>query len=127
MGLSDLDGLRVLLVEDEALIAMLIGDALSDLGCTVVASAGNLADALDKAASVECDLAVLDVNLNGSPAYPIAELLAGRRIPFIFSTGYGASGVPEAFGAAPVLAKPFNEGDMACALLAAMSGKPGSG
>jgi CheY-like chemotaxis protein len=119
-GRSEIDGLRILLVEDESLIAMLIEDTLSELNCTMVAVAATLGDALDKASSMDFDIAILDVNLNGSPSYPIAALLVRRRIPFIFSTGYGVSGVPEAFRELPVLTKPFNEGDVGRTLDAAM-------
>jgi CheY-like chemotaxis protein len=111
-------GLRVLVVEDESLIAMLIEDALDRLGCTLVGVASNLTEALGKAASLDFDVAILDVNLNGAPVFPLAEVLAARGVPFVFSTGYGASGVPAAFAAAPVLAKPFAEADVASALAA---------
>jgi CheY-like chemotaxis protein len=123
MGGSRLDHLRVLIVEDESLIAMLIEDALAELNCTVAAIASSLSDALDKVSSMEFDVAILDVNLNGSPSYPVAEILVQRRIPFIFSTGYGASGVPEAFRAVPVLAKPFREGDVGRRLEAAVKSR----
>lgn len=119
-GSGKLGNLRVLIVEDESLIAMLIEDAVLDLGCRMVTIAATLRDALDQATSGEFDIAILDVNLNGSPAFPVAELLADKRIPFIFSTGYGASGVPQAFAAVPVLAKPFKEGDVARAIETAM-------
>jgi CheY-like chemotaxis protein len=123
---ENLSGLRILLVEDEALIAMLIEDALETLGCTLVAVATNLTDALAKAASLEFDIAILDVNLNGQPVFPVAELLAARGAPFVFSTGYGAAGVPDAFAAAPVLAKPFEQADIAQALAAARKGAGGT-
>jgi CheY-like chemotaxis protein len=119
---SELRGLRVLVVEDESLIAMLIEDALADLDCTLVAVASNLADGLAKAASLEVDIAILDVNLNGTSVFPVAELLAGRGVPFVFSTGYGAAGVPDAFAKAPVLAKPFAARDVGRALAAARGG-----
>jgi CheY-like chemotaxis protein len=120
MAQSELHDLRVLVVEDESLVAMLVEDTLYDLDCTVVAVASNLSDALDKASSMDFDVAILDVNLNGSPAFPIAERLLRRKIPFIFSTGYGLAGVPEAFSRVPVLAKPFRQGDVGRALKAAI-------
>ena len=123
IGPSGLRGLRVLIVEDEALVAMLIEDTLLDLDCTVVAVAHSLRAALDKASSTDFDVAILDVNLNGSASYPLAELLVRRQIPFIFSTGYGISGVPEAFRNAPLLAKPFKEGDVERALTAAIKAR----
>jgi CheY-like chemotaxis protein len=118
---SDFSGLRVLIVEDESLIAMLIEDALRDLDCTTMTVASTFDDALSKASTLDFDIAILDVNLNGAPAYPIAETLMRRRIPFMFSTGYGAAGIPEAFRGVPVLAKPFKEGDVARALKTALT------
>jgi CheY-like chemotaxis protein len=112
--------LRVLLIEDESLVAMLIEETLLDLNCTVVAKATSLSEALAKASSIDFDIAVLDVNLNGLPAYPVAELLLDRRIPFVFLTGYGISGVPAALRIVPVLAKPFSEDDVQKALHAAL-------
>ncbi|HWE46731.1 MAG TPA: response regulator [Caulobacteraceae bacterium] len=122
----DLSGLRVLVVEDESLVAMLIDDVLGELNCVVAGVASNLKDGLDKAATLAFDIAILDVNLNGTAAYPIAELLTARGAPFVFSTGYGAVGVPEAFSAAPVLAKPFDEARMRSALAAAWRGRSGT-
>jgi CheY-like chemotaxis protein len=109
--------LRVLLVEDEAMVAMLIEDMLVELGATVVASAARLQDALDKAASSSFDAALLDLNLNGSLSLPVAELLLGRGLPFVFTTGYGATILPEALRRAPVLAKPFRLIDLEQALM----------
>ncbi|HTT85205.1 MAG TPA: response regulator [Rhizomicrobium sp.] len=117
---NDPGDLRVLIVEDESLIAMLMEDALSDLNCTVVATASSLGEALDKAASMDFDVAILDMNLNGAQACPVAELLVRRQIPFMFVTGYGAPGVPDRFRGIPVLSKPFNERDVGRALEAAL-------
>ena len=119
---AGLSGLRVLVVEDEALIAMLIEDALEGLGCTLLAVASTLKEALEMAASLDIDLAILDVNLNGQPVFPVAEVLSARGVPFVFSTGYGAAGVSDAFGTAPVLSKPFVQSDVALALAAARRG-----
>jgi len=117
---NQLKGLRVLLVEDEPLVAMLIEDQLSELGCVVAATAASVNDAMDKAASAAFDIAVLDVNLNSKQTYPIAELLRDKKVPFVFSTGYGEGGVPEPLRKAPVLAKPFTEDDLTRALLLAL-------
>ena len=116
-----LDGKRVFLVEDEALVAMLVEDMLADEGCTLVASANRLAEALAKATdrSVEFDLAILDVNLAGEPVFPVAEALAARGIPFAFATGYGAGGLPDAWQSRPTLQKPFTARDIR-AVLASM-------
>ncbi len=103
-----LAGRRVLVVEDDALIAMNVADMLDALGCVVVGPAERVGEAL---AAVEATgvvhAAVLDMNLAGRPSFPVAEALAERRIPFVFATGYGASGVREDFRDRPVLQKPF--------------------
>jgi CheY-like chemotaxis protein len=94
-------------VEDEGSIALLIEDMLLELGCEIAASAAHLAQAREVACSAGFDFAVLDVNLAGQPAFPVAKILRERRIPFVFSTGYGASGIPEEFKGTPTLSKPF--------------------
>ena len=86
-------GLHVLLVEDEAVIAMLTESMLAEMGCDDVAIAGSVAQALSAIDSRPPDLAVLDVNLRGQMVLPVAEKLAAAGIPFTFATGYGASEV----------------------------------
>ncbi|AZE83833.1 Response regulator receiver protein [Pseudomonas orientalis] len=110
--MTSFTGIRVLLVEDEGAIAMLIEEMLEDLGCTVVASVAHLAKALQVADVVEVDVAILDVNLAGERVFPAARILRSRNIPFLFSTGYGVSGLPEEFADCPVLHKPFAERDL---------------
>ena len=110
--MTELSGLRVLVVEDEGAVALLIEDMLQDLGCEITASAGRLAEACRIAATAEIDLAVLDVNLDGQPVFPVAEILRKRQIPSIFSTGYGVSGLPREFIGHPVLGKPFSLKDL---------------
>src|SRR5690349_20437605 len=105
--MTDFSGLKVLVVEDEGSIALLIEDMLADLGCEIVASAASLAQGCAIAATAAINLAVLDINLNGKLVFPAAEILLSRNVPFVFSTGYGLSGVPEQFRNFPVLAKPF--------------------
>lgn len=112
-------GTRVLVVEDEVLITMMLEDFLAEMGCEVVATAARLEDALAKARSVAVDVAVLDVNLAGKVSYPVAEILQGRDIPFLFATGYGTAGLPESLRKAPVLSKPFVIDQLAKALSAA--------
>lgn len=104
------------------MVAMLLEDTLADLGCEVVGTASELAEVESMVASLAFDAAVLDVNLNGVCTFPIAEALSARRIPFVFSTRYGPTGIPDAFRAAPVLAKPFRGRDMEVALRAALDG-----
>jgi CheY-like chemotaxis protein len=105
-------GIKVLVVEDEGFVAVLIEDMLRDLGCEIVASVARLPEAQGIAASVEIDLAVLDVNLNGQPSFPIAEILRDRGVPFIFSTGYGQNGLPHEFADHPLIAKPFSSTEL---------------
>jgi CheY-like chemotaxis protein len=98
---------RVLVVEDEIMIRMLLEDMLADLGYGIAASAGGLAEAVKLARDTEFDMAILDVNLNGDAVYPVAEVLMERGLPFVFSTGYGERGLPEPYRDCPMLQKPF--------------------
>jgi len=100
---------RVLVVEDEALVAMLIDGMLSDMGFAVVGPTARLEPALAIARSEPLDAAVLDVNLAGEQSFPIADVLRDRQIPFIFATGYGTSGIADRFRGVIVLQKPFQE------------------
>jgi CheY-like chemotaxis protein len=100
-------GRRVLVVEDELMIRMLLDGMLEDLGYTMAAEAGGIDEAIAVAKQGEFDVAVLDVNLNGQPITPVVEILIERGLPFVFATGYGQRGVPEAYRAHPTLQKPF--------------------
>jgi CheY-like chemotaxis protein len=104
--------LRVLVVEDEGMVAMLVEDMLIDLGHTVEAMASRIRDAIDLARNGMFDWAILDVNLDGRPSYPVADILKERGVPFAFATGYGAKGLDIKYGYAPVLAKPFVMADL---------------
>ena len=106
-----LAGRRVLLVEDESLVAMLAEDMLLDLGCEV-AVAMRLGRALDMARSEAFDLAVLDVNLGDARSYPVADLLFESGTPFLFATGYGQQGLEGNYRGVPVLQKPYQAGPM---------------
>ena len=110
---AELKGLRVLVVEDEMMVSMLIEDMLSDMGCTVMGPASRLDEAIELAMSSEIDCAVLDVNLGGQPIFPLADLLRERGCPFAFATGYGDAGLRDVDRGTPVLQKPFREGDLA--------------
>jgi CheY-like chemotaxis protein len=115
-----LQGVRVLLVEDESLLAMTVEDMLQDLGCRVAASASNVDDAMARAQENGYECALLDVNLGGKPVFPIAEVLSARKIPFAFASGYGQSVLPEQFRSRPIVAKPFQLNDLSQALTAAL-------
>ena len=107
---------RVLIVEDEGAVGMLLEDMLTDLGYEVAGVAARLGEGLQKAETEEYDCAILDVNLDGRPSFPIAEALTKRGTPFLFVTGYGAKGLDPDFAAHPVLAKPFLQTELEAAL-----------
>ena len=119
--MTPLHGIRVLVVEDEGAVAMLIEEMLEDLGCVIVASVARLAKARDVARSIEVDLALLDVNLAGQLVFPIAEILRDRNIPFLFSTGYGAKGLQGEFALRPVLHKPFSQKELEAEIAVALA------
>jgi CheY-like chemotaxis protein len=104
-----LHGLRLLLVEDEALVAMLVHDIISDAGAVVVCAVPNVEEAISVLDSESVDGAILDVNLAGEQVDPVADELAARNIPFLFLTGYGRSGIAERFPDATVVTKPFED------------------
>jgi CheY-like chemotaxis protein len=106
--MTDFSGTKVLVVEDEGFVALMIEDMLEDLGCQVIASVPTLKQACMFAQTAEIDLAVLDINLGGDRSFPAAKILRERGIPFIFSTGYGAAGLPAELSGSPVLGKPFS-------------------
>ncbi|KQP00996.1 response regulator [Methylobacterium sp. Leaf93] len=106
--MSILEGRRVLLVEDESLVAMLAEDMLLDLGCEVVV-AMRLDQALRRLQVGDFDAAVLDVNLGETRSYPVADQLFERCIPFLFATGYGSAGLEPAYQAVPVMQKPYQK------------------
>jgi CheY-like chemotaxis protein len=103
---------RVLVVEDEMLIGMLLEDMLTDLGHEVAAIVPRLKEALAAVERETYDLAVLDVHLHGESAFPVAEALIAKGIPFVFATGYGERGLPENYRGRPVLQKPFAKDDL---------------
>jgi CheY-like chemotaxis protein len=116
-----LKGRRVLVVEDEMMIAMLVEDMLADLGCSVVGPAHGLQAAMDLAEdSTELDAALLDVNLAGQPVFAVADVLRARNVPIIFCTGYGDAGLRDADRGAPVLQKPYRAKDLADTLATAL-------
>lgn len=107
---------RILLVEDEPVIAFALEDLVSDLGYVAVGPAFRLSEALALASDGEFEAAILDVNLNDQASFPVADLLAEREIPFLFATGYAEGGV-DWKGSAPVIAKPYGREQLKRALL----------
>lgn len=118
-------GRRVLVVEDEFLVALGLEDNLKSLGYTVVGPVSSLSAAMAAAARERVDAAILDVNLGGESVYPAAAILANRGIPFIFCSGYtGAVRVPPQFADAPRVAKPYTSRVIADALAELLAGGP---
>ena len=108
-GLKTLAGLKVLVVEDEAIVSFLVEEMLLDLGCAEVWHAGAVIHALALLDEKKPDAGVLDVNLAGALVYPVAERLAQLRVPFFFATGYGQKGLAPEWADRPVIQKPFDQ------------------
>jgi two-component sensor histidine kinase/DNA-binding response OmpR family regulator len=104
---------RVMIVEDEALVALVLADQLTDMGVSVVGPCGSVAAAKAAIAENDVDAAILDVNLGGELVYPVAELLQAKGVPFIFVTGYGQESIDKNFSYAPVLEKPIEQETLA--------------
>ena len=119
--------MRIFLVEDESLLAMMLETMLEDLGHEVADSADSLEEAVKKAKQAEFDCALLDVNLRGEVVYPVADVLTARGLPFVFASGYGGAGLPQQFKDKPVIAKPFQLEDLSAALSNALESRSGSG
>jgi DNA-binding response OmpR family regulator len=111
-----LDGIRILVVEDEFLVASLIQAVLEDAGCVVSGPIGRLSKAIDAARVDDCDAAVLDVNLGGQRVFPVAEELSRRHIPFVVVTGYATASLPAPLAGCPILRKPFRNQQLLSAL-----------
>lgn len=107
---------RVLVVEDEYLIRMLLEDMLADLGYAVAAAVGTITEARELAAHGDFSAAILDVNLDGQEIFPVADILKKRGLPFVFVTGYGERSLPEPYRDRPALQKPFQAEQLEAAL-----------
>lgn len=102
-----LSGRRILVVEDEYLVATALADDLSDAGAEVLGPAPSVAQALELIdGAAQLDIGVLDINLAGEPVYPVADALAARGVPFVLVTGYDGHAIPERYRDAPRLEKP---------------------
>jgi CheY-like chemotaxis protein len=109
-------GLRVLVVEDEMMVALLVESMLAELGHIVVGPVGGVEKALQMAEREEVDLAILDVNIRGGASYPVATALDARGVPFIFATGYGQAGLAGPYKDRPTLQKPYRLDDLRAAV-----------
>jgi CheY-like chemotaxis protein len=110
------DGHKVLIVEDETMIAIMLEDMLDELGYGVAGVAAKTPQALELIDAVQVDAAILDLNLAGQDSYDIAAALEERGIPFLFSTGYAALAVDERYRGRPFLQKPFRQEELQKAL-----------
>ena len=119
--MTALHGKRVLVVEDESLVAMLVEDMLLDLSARVVGPALSLERALVMAATEEIDVALLDVNIRGAAIDPVADLLQDRGVPIVFATGYGQSASIRVRGL-PIVEKPYTQDRIAQALSSVLAG-----
>lgn len=108
MRYPELAGKRVLVVEDELLVAMLVEDILADAGCIVVGPFARVPEALAAARTALVDVALLDVNVAGETVFPVAHVLEGRGVPFLFVTGYGQAALPRDRPRWEACAKPFH-------------------
>lgn len=120
LPVSALSGKRILVVEDEVLIAVMVTDMLAGLGATVVGPATTIEAGLSLAGSETFDAAVLDINVRGERIDPIADLLVARGIPMLFATGYGMAAVAERRNAF-VIDKPYTQERLANSLTQAMA------
>lgn len=120
---TPLSGRNILIVEDESLVAMLLETILEDMGCAAMGPISNVEEALaflDTEAASGLDGALLDVNVAGVEVFPVAEALKARGLPFVFSTGYGQNGLPDAWRGHPTIQKPFTEIAVQTALMSAL-------
>lgn len=118
---DDLQGCRVLVVEDDAMIAMMLQDLLEDMGCRVAGLASRFDEALQRSGADDFDVALLDVNLRGQRTLPIAEAMLQRRKPFVLTTGYATTMLPDSLRAATLLQKPYRRQDLETALRDALA------
>ena len=112
---------RVLVVEDEYLIRMLLEDMLADNGYAVAHAVGTMAEATKFATAGAFDVAILDVNVDGAEVYPVADILAQRGLPFVFVTGYGEGSLPAKYRGRPALQKPFQAEQLSATLAAVLA------
>lgn len=115
---------RVLIVEDEVLLAMHLEDLLTALGHDVVEQATRIEKAIELARESQIDFAVLDINVAGTRSFPVADILRRRGIPFVFASGYGVEGLKNGYHDVPALRKPYAQGDLERVIAQAFAGRP---
>jgi ActR/RegA family two-component response regulator len=120
-----LAGKRVLIVEDDNILAMNLVEELAAEGAKAIGPAGTVDGALKAIKNADMDGAIVDINLGGNAAFPVADALADRHIPFVFATGYLVAGyIPVRHANVPRFEKPTPPGAICSALEAAMSTTP---
>lgn len=122
MGAIELAGRKILLVEDEVLVAAIVEGTLMELGCITVGPVGDLRAALKVATAGKVDAAILDVSIRGGTVFPVAKALRARGIPIVLASGYGDWAFPDELLDAPRLLKPFYREDLETALKKACGG-----
>jgi DNA-binding NtrC family response regulator len=121
-AVDELKGVRVLLVEDDAMICLLFEDMLLEFGCAIIGPACDITRAADLARRhVGIDVAILDVHLTGQVVFPVAEILAERGVPFLFATGMGVAALPERWQGYQTVQKPMTIAQLAAALCDALN------
>jgi len=103
---------RVLIVEDEFLVAMLLEDLLTEMGHQVIGTFAQVDEAMKFANQADVNFAILDINLAGATSFPVAEILRRRGIPFLFASGYGSTGLASAFENELTLQKPYEPAEL---------------
>jgi CheY-like chemotaxis protein len=116
-------GVRVLIVEDETLVAMLVEEYLLEIGCVIAGSVRRVDKAMERVETDVIDAAILDLNVAGEDVAPVAEALEKRNIPFVFASGYGGNGVKDKWSDRPIVQKPFTSAELKQALSVALSGR----
>jgi CheY-like chemotaxis protein len=118
LPMSSLSGLRILIVEDDALVALNLQEFVESLGCSVVGPTGRLGEALAILEAEHIDGAMLDINLHGEMVYPLAQRLAERQIPMLFCSGFAfTAAVPPQFAHCPQVSKPCAEHTLHTAMM----------
>ena len=124
---TDLTNRRILVVEDDLAIAVLIEEVLQDLGCIVVGPVGKLDAALRLACEESLDAAILDVTIRGGKVFPVVRHLQARGVPFALASSYGDWALPAGLQHQPRLVKPFTAGDLAAQVQSLCEARSGSG